>query len=422
MLAIGCLGLASESLAITRNKAGIADLKKGRFAEAVAEFKEASALEPRSALFRNNVGSAYLEEGLLDEAVGAFKEAISIDPSKASAHKYLADAYLAQGRLAEAANEFRTALQVDPVEAAARGVYSGLVNLAYEKGNMDEIYLELETLVKKADPDSAKGVNGLFLPEQAILHGYHLQGRYDEILDRTTKDIDVLNGVVTQKAGVVIPIPLPFIILFKRVGAKHFNVTPILAGMYNTRAMAYLNKGMVDLAIKDFAQSLEIAPTGPGGLGAGLARLESGKVMEASYNLRQCLDAHPNQVPVHFYYAVALHLCGDIPGGEEAIKGAKERLGSVNTSLKFNFEVVQAQAMVDQTWGRFDEALIEYGRVVAACPTCGLAFRNMGEILLKRDEKVKASNYLQKAASLMPGDERARLLLAQAQVGTAQPY
>jgi peptidoglycan/xylan/chitin deacetylase (PgdA/CDA1 family)/uncharacterized caspase-like protein len=88
--------------------------REKRYSEALAEFEEASRLDPKSALAANNVGFTHYRLGDMERAISWFEKTLELDPNRAIAHANLGDALLAVGRQADARREYETFLRLQP--------------------------------------------------------------------------------------------------------------------------------------------------------------------------------------------------------------------------------------------------------------------------------------------------------------------
>jgi tetratricopeptide (TPR) repeat protein len=120
---------------------------------------------------------------------------------------------------------------------------------------------------------------------------------------------------------------------------------------------------------------------------------------------------HPKDVSARLYNAAALRLSGNLNAADDALQQARDAPKSVFPIFKFNYELFNAQAFVDQVWERYDLAKTSYEQALAWCPTCGQILRNIGEIALERGDKNGAEEYLRRAVRLTPEDSCARNLL-----------
>jgi len=104
---------------LARNNLGKALLEERRPAEAEAQLRAATALEPDSPEAHANLGNCLAEEGRASEARREYAEALRIDPGFAGGHYDLGLSLLKSGLLAQASEEFRAALRLDPAHAQA---------------------------------------------------------------------------------------------------------------------------------------------------------------------------------------------------------------------------------------------------------------------------------------------------------------
>jgi peptidoglycan/xylan/chitin deacetylase (PgdA/CDA1 family)/uncharacterized caspase-like protein len=120
---------AEKDLPAATNDEGMRLYKEKKYAEAAGKFKEASQLQPGSALFANNAGFACFKLGQYEEAVEWFQKAIAVDPNRSVAYLNLGDAYLQLGKKAEARQAFEKYLELQPNSKAAPSVQEKLKSL-----------------------------------------------------------------------------------------------------------------------------------------------------------------------------------------------------------------------------------------------------------------------------------------------------
>jgi tetratricopeptide (TPR) repeat protein len=99
---------------------GIFYLESGRYAEAIAAFRESLRLEANSAPTHYNLGLAFSNAQRMDEARLEFQEALRLDPTHADAHNSLGAMHHAQRRLREAVEHYRQAVSLRPDHVGAR--------------------------------------------------------------------------------------------------------------------------------------------------------------------------------------------------------------------------------------------------------------------------------------------------------------
>ncbi|XP_077213864.1 TPR repeat-containing thioredoxin TTL1-like [Tasmannia lanceolata] len=95
--------LDPEELKVMGNE----EYKHGRFAEALALYDRAIALDPERASYRSNKSAALTGLGRLLEAVDECREAIKIEPSYSRAHYRLGNLYLRLGEAEKALNHYK---------------------------------------------------------------------------------------------------------------------------------------------------------------------------------------------------------------------------------------------------------------------------------------------------------------------------
>jgi tetratricopeptide (TPR) repeat protein len=71
---------------------------KGRLDEAVAEYRQAIAFDPKNVPAHTNLGNVLADKGRLEEAVAEYRQAMAIDPKLAEPHGAMGQALLRQGR------------------------------------------------------------------------------------------------------------------------------------------------------------------------------------------------------------------------------------------------------------------------------------------------------------------------------------
>jgi Flp pilus assembly protein TadD len=91
-----------------------------RYAEAIAAYRQALALDPRCADAQNGLGVIYAEQGRHDEAVQAFQAAIAASPRAAYLHNNLGYVLLLQGSNEKAVEVLEEARRLEPGNAKVR--------------------------------------------------------------------------------------------------------------------------------------------------------------------------------------------------------------------------------------------------------------------------------------------------------------
>lgn len=107
---------------------GLAHLRAGKAAEAIAPLEEAVRIRPKLKEAHTSLGVAYRLTGQLEKAIAAHEEALRLDPAQAVAQANLGIAYAAAGRYAEAESHLREALRLDPAQEQARNTLAELLD------------------------------------------------------------------------------------------------------------------------------------------------------------------------------------------------------------------------------------------------------------------------------------------------------
>lgn len=102
---------------------GLAELSRGRLAEAERHLRDAIALAPGSSEPLYNLGVILARQGRPAEAIAAYQEAIRLGPDHVGAHNNLANLLVDAGRSAEAGPHYAEAVRRQPGFAGARNSY-----------------------------------------------------------------------------------------------------------------------------------------------------------------------------------------------------------------------------------------------------------------------------------------------------------
>jgi Flp pilus assembly protein TadD len=108
---------ARDSLAFALDHAGIDLAQKGKPAEAIGLFREATELRPAEATFWRDLGQALMEDGKGAEAVPPLERAVTLRPTGAAERVWLARAYLLAGKPLDAQAQIEVLRTLDPAAA-----------------------------------------------------------------------------------------------------------------------------------------------------------------------------------------------------------------------------------------------------------------------------------------------------------------
>jgi Tfp pilus assembly protein PilF len=125
----------TEGNSIAHYRLGYALSEQHRFDEALAEYREALAANPRYADAHNDIGRVLERQGQHELAIESYRKAVEIDPGLAVAHLNLAHALDASGRFPEAALHFEQALRIAPDVPEAHNDYAVALS---QQGRFDD--------------------------------------------------------------------------------------------------------------------------------------------------------------------------------------------------------------------------------------------------------------------------------------------
>ncbi|KAK8556697.1 hypothetical protein V6N13_064708 [Hibiscus sabdariffa] len=173
---------------------GNEDYKNGNFAEALALYDAAIAMDPNKAAYRSNKSAALTALGRLVEAVFECREAISIEPHYHRAHHRLANLYLRLGDVEKAMYHYKHAgLEADKDDIAkARTVQTHLNRCTEAKRRRD-----WNSLLKETDSAINSGADSapqiFALKAEALLKLLRHQDADEALLGCPNFDVDDLN-------------------------------------------------------------------------------------------------------------------------------------------------------------------------------------------------------------------------------------
>ena len=101
------------------NNLALAAIDLGELEVAEAHFRESLSIKPQPAIY-NDLGFVLEREGLSDEAVAMYRKAVKLDPKSASANYNLGSFLARSGKHTEAVDYLRAAIEADPTNAAAQ--------------------------------------------------------------------------------------------------------------------------------------------------------------------------------------------------------------------------------------------------------------------------------------------------------------
>lgn len=120
-------------------------LMQERYPEAVAEFEQALAIDPRNESAYHGLAQAYAAMGLTDKAVESWQSDIALHPDSVDPYNQLAKFELNRGNYAAAVANFRSALHLAPADAS---ILSDMGAALSHAGSLGESRTALEQSIR----------------------------------------------------------------------------------------------------------------------------------------------------------------------------------------------------------------------------------------------------------------------------------
>lgn len=254
------------------NRAG-ATLQQGRAQEAVSNYQQALALEPRDPKLHYNLAIALSKINDDEAEQRELKKAIELDPQFVEAHSQLGSSLLHAGWLAEAEREFRAAVNLDPQSSEA---LNNLGTVLGREGKNEDA----EKLFRRAtatDPGAPLGFVNLGLTLAAEKKYDEAQQQLQAALKLDPQNPGALNalGMLQGKTGHKAESVATFRQLAK--------LKPDSADAHLQLGIALADASDLDAALAEFATSIHLAPD------SSVAYYNEGR---AFYGLHRSDEAH----------------------------------------------------------------------------------------------------------------------------------
>ena len=238
--------------AVTYNNRGYAYAELGKYAEAIADYTMAIVLDPKDSTAYNNRGYVYNELGKYAEAIADCTQAIALDPKDSAAYNNRGYAYAELGKYAEAIADYTMAIVLDPKDSTA---YNNRGYVYNELGKYAEAIADCTQAIA-LDPKYATAYNHRG-------YAYRNLGKYAEAIADCTQAIalDSQYAKAYNNRGVARNY------LKQHPAAvedftKAIELAPTTAAYYINRAEAYRALGQEDNAKADEKRAKELGWTG----------------------------------------------------------------------------------------------------------------------------------------------------------------
>ena len=146
------LGGAKDNLAIAYSNRGNSFLRRDAYAEAIQDYGQAIALDPRFANAYRNRGAAWFNLGQYDKALTDYDAAIRLEPNEAGGYADRCSVAAVTGKPQAAKVDCDKALDLDPQHLEARG-WRTLVHL--QLGKIDDAEWDIVSIVGDYPNDPA---------------------------------------------------------------------------------------------------------------------------------------------------------------------------------------------------------------------------------------------------------------------------
>jgi tetratricopeptide (TPR) repeat protein len=346
------------------NNLGVLYFRKGMFAEAMEQFKEALKVDPKFDLARENIRYLFAETGLEDPDVKRWRDEVRRDPENYEALLRLGVSYQNMGRCREASEILGAVVGRNPDHTMARfhlatalkaqglfqqslehyqAIHAGFAKSAvfhtdlgevhYNLGRTDEAIAELNEAIK-LDADYwrshfllsfAYGDNGQL---QEALEESRVASRLNPSFQNTEANLTLSNYARSGAAEAVL------------AGGKE---VASLESTSFTLGMAYRERGFLKEALKEFQKALGDMPD------ADRVHVEIGKIHAAEGNYAaaaeaflRTLETNPESAEAYRFLGAVYHLQGDL-GGAALCYLQSFRLNSADADTMNNLGVLLFQ-------------------------------------------------------------------------------
>jgi tetratricopeptide (TPR) repeat protein len=299
--------------ATTHINQGIASMSAGDMEKALAEFKEASHLEPKSSKPFVWIGVTENQLGHFQEAAAAFQSALNLDPTSQAAHYNLALSLIRLHKNPAAIHELEEVVKADPSIVDAQ---YNLAVLLEDEGHYAEAVPHLEIAEHERPQDAGIAVR--------LIESYIKTNRKQQAL-RLANQID-LSGLTNDTAMTLGSLLLEngeFESAIRVLTAAHSESTGSLPRSI-LLARANIGAGRPADAIDLLLPLRDVDTSGEAAYTLGLAYLSLNQSDHAEKSFSTAARLNPENAAAHFHLGLVLLQLSPDPdhseGGEELAK------------------------------------------------------------------------------------------------------
>jgi tetratricopeptide (TPR) repeat protein len=344
--------------------AGIATLRTGRVADAIAPLESAAAMYPESSEAHRILGAAYGAAGNDDKALVSLRRAVALVPRDERSRLALVRVLRDAGRLDEAERSLRETLAVLPRSAEARWMLGDILDKA---GRGIDAARELEAA---ASAMVIAGRAALYMRAAEVYDRHQEFEHVVTLLSRRVR-IDPNNAAAHRHLGLVL----------SRLGR---------------REEAFAELAMADLLGGADAESLTTI---------GQIHLDAGRLAEAEAAARRAIGLQPDRPDARYVLGRTLLRLGRDVEARAALDVFQRLRTRAMEDQRRSFEIdkLHAEAARHTAAGRRDEVAAAWRRIVEQTPRAPQAHVSLAEALTAIGEFDAAVTHLEKAATLGAG-------------------
>jgi tetratricopeptide (TPR) repeat protein len=366
-----------------------------RFGDAKIFLQAAVKVNPNSALARANLATDLAELNETDAAEIQFKEALALNPRSAELNHNFGEFYAARGRLKEAIPRLRSAQQLHPT-------YNNGYDLAViemENGALDAAENDARTLLRQQKTAELHSLLGTILEKKRNYLAAAGEMQQAALMDPSEDNLFAWGTELARHQ--TLP---PAAEVFER-GVKQFpNSSKLLTGLGVTEYLMGHNTA----AIEAFCAAIDLNPK-DAELYFFLSRVHG--VPEAqraavSQRFEQFVRESPNDAKARYYYAMNLwDSSNEGADGTDAQKAKSLLQESITLDPKFADAHLQLGILYSQD-GNDDAAIKEFEQCITLEPSLNVAHYRLGQALIRKGEMERGRKELDQW-KVLKGQEQA---------------